>query len=76
MLVARRVKSLNEVATRCQEIGSPSVLVVPADVSKPDECWKFIDTTISNFGRCKSNVVLFFFLIKVEYFINFIETER
>lgn len=57
VLVERRVKSLNEVAMRCREIGSPSVLVVPADVSKPNHCQRFIYTTITNFGRCKFNCV-------------------
>ncbi|KAJ3697263.1 hypothetical protein LUZ61_000968 [Rhynchospora tenuis] len=51
VLVARRVKSLQEVAMRCRDIGSPSVLVVPADVSKPEECQRFIEKAINNFGR-------------------------
>lgn len=45
--------SLREVGDRALAMGSPGVLVLPADVSKPDQCEKFIDDTIRYFGRCK-----------------------
>nr|XP_010929562.1 11-beta-hydroxysteroid dehydrogenase 1B isoform X2 [Elaeis guineensis] len=51
VLVARRESSLLEVAKRAQELGSPDVLVLPADVAKPEECRRFIDATLSHFGR-------------------------
>ncbi|GJN27818.1 hypothetical protein PR202_gb15870 [Eleusine coracana subsp. coracana] len=50
-LVARREVSLREVGDRALALGSPGVLVLPADVSKPDQCDKFIDDTIRYFGR-------------------------
>ncbi|VAH47306.1 unnamed protein product [Triticum turgidum subsp. durum] len=50
-LVARREASLREVADNASALGSPSVLVLPADVSKPDDCRKFIDDTVAYFGR-------------------------
>ncbi|MQL82000.1 hypothetical protein Taro_014463 [Colocasia esculenta] len=50
-LVARREGRPKETADRCMELGSPDALVIPADVSKPDECRRFIETTISHFGR-------------------------
>ncbi|XBI55727.1 hypothetical protein VPH35_037479 [Triticum aestivum] len=50
-LVARREASLREVTDNASALGSPSVLVLPADVSKPDDCLKFIDDTVAYFGR-------------------------
>ncbi|KQJ82301.1 11-beta-hydroxysteroid dehydrogenase 1B [Brachypodium distachyon] len=50
-LVARREASLRKVADNALALGSPVVLVLPADVSKPDECRKFIDDTVTYFGR-------------------------
>lgn len=54
--MARREASLREVADNASALGSPSVLVLPADVSKPDDCRKFIDDTVAYFGRCKSEL--------------------
>ncbi|KAG2571705.1 11-beta-hydroxysteroid dehydrogenase 1A-like [Panicum virgatum] len=50
-LVARREVSLREVGDRALALGSPGVLVLPADVSKPQNCEKFVDDTIRYFGR-------------------------
>ncbi|KAF0924966.1 hypothetical protein E2562_015032 [Oryza meyeriana var. granulata] len=50
-LVARREESLREVGNAALALGSPDVLVVPADVSSPDDCRKFVDNTIRCFGR-------------------------
>ncbi|XP_072960430.1 11-beta-hydroxysteroid dehydrogenase A-like [Typha angustifolia] len=50
-LVARREASLREVADRAQDLGSPNVLVIRADVGKPDDCRRFVEETISHFGR-------------------------
>ncbi|ONK77830.1 uncharacterized protein A4U43_C02F11170 [Asparagus officinalis] len=51
VLVARREQSLREVAERAKSIGSPDVLVAPADVAKPEDCRQFIEDTINHFGR-------------------------
>lgn len=51
--------SLREVGDRALGLGSPGVLVLPADVSKPEDCEKFIDDTIRYFGRCKSDTIDF-----------------
>ncbi|XP_065875698.1 11-beta-hydroxysteroid dehydrogenase A-like [Euphorbia lathyris] len=50
-LVARREKSLREVAYVAQELGSPDVLVILADVQNPNDCSRIIQETISHFGR-------------------------
>ncbi|XP_076909807.1 11-beta-hydroxysteroid dehydrogenase-like 2 [Bidens hawaiensis] len=50
-LVARREKQLDLVAQHARAIGSPNVIVIPADVSKLDECNRFVDQTIKHFGR-------------------------
>ncbi|KAH0686558.1 hypothetical protein KY290_018167 [Solanum tuberosum] len=50
-IAARREKSLREVAERALDLGAPDVLVVPADVSKVEDCRRVIDKTMSHFGR-------------------------
>ncbi|KAJ0578449.1 putative 11-beta-hydroxysteroid dehydrogenase [Helianthus annuus] len=50
-LVARREKQLNLVAQYASSIGSPNVIVLPADVSKLEDCKGFVDQTIKHFGR-------------------------
>ncbi|KAF0924967.1 hypothetical protein E2562_015033 [Oryza meyeriana var. granulata] len=45
-LGARREESLREVGNAALALGSPGVLVVPADVSSPDDCRKFVDDTM------------------------------
>ncbi|KAK9090076.1 hypothetical protein Sjap_023253 [Stephania japonica] len=50
-LVARREESLHEVADRARDLGSPDVTVICADVSKPEDCKRFVDETVRHFGR-------------------------
>ncbi|MCD7464128.1 Polycomb protein sop-2 [Datura stramonium] len=50
-LAARRERSLNEVAERARELGSPDVLTVHADISKAHDCRRIVDQTMSHFGR-------------------------
>ncbi|KAL4584746.1 hypothetical protein LXL04_009355 [Taraxacum kok-saghyz] len=49
-LVARRKEQLEAVAGRARELGSPDVIVISADVSKVDDCKRFVDETIHHFG--------------------------
>ncbi|CAI9280580.1 unnamed protein product [Lactuca saligna] len=49
-LVARRKEQLEVVAGRARELGSPEVIVISADVSKVDDCKRFVDETIHHFG--------------------------
>ncbi|KAL7607458.1 hypothetical protein Lser_V15G17445 [Lactuca serriola] len=49
-LVARRKEQLEVVAERARELGSPEVIVISADVSKVDDCKRFVDETIHHFG--------------------------
>ncbi|KAK8597973.1 hypothetical protein V6N13_095366 [Hibiscus sabdariffa] len=50
-LVARREDRLTEVADEARRLGSPDVLVIPADVSKPEDCKSFINEAVNYFGR-------------------------
>ncbi|CAN4099161.1 unnamed protein product [Withania somnifera] len=50
-LAARRERSLNEVAERARELGSPDVITIQADVSKADNCKMIVDQTMSHFGQ-------------------------
>lgn len=52
-LVARRERRLVEVANRAYQLGSPDVIVIRADVSKVKDCKRFVDETVSHFGRRK-----------------------
>ncbi|KAJ4974787.1 hypothetical protein NE237_007961 [Protea cynaroides] len=51
VLVARREETLKEVAEKATHLGSPDVLVIPADVSRVDQCKSFIDEAVNHFGR-------------------------
>ncbi|XP_010277349.1 PREDICTED: 11-beta-hydroxysteroid dehydrogenase 1B-like [Nelumbo nucifera] len=51
VLVARRENYLRVIAEKCRLLGSPHVLVVPADVSKVDDCQRFVEETVNQFGR-------------------------
>ncbi|GMY30992.1 11-beta-hydroxysteroid dehydrogenase A-like isoform X1 [Fagus crenata] len=50
-LVARRENRLQAVADKARELGSPQVVVVCADVSKVEECKRFVDVVINHFGQ-------------------------
>lgn len=52
-MVARRKEQLEVVAERARELGSPEVIVISADVSKVDDCKRFVDETIHHFGTCE-----------------------
>ncbi|KAK9668922.1 hypothetical protein RND81_13G096100 [Saponaria officinalis] len=49
-LVARRENRLQQVAQTAIYLGCPDVIVIPADVSKVDDCRRFIDKTVNHFG--------------------------
>nr|XP_043639595.1 11-beta-hydroxysteroid dehydrogenase-like 2 [Erigeron canadensis] len=50
-LVARREKQLRLVAQNAKAMGSPDVIVLPADISKIDDCKTFVYRTIKHFGK-------------------------
>ncbi|CAK9327247.1 unnamed protein product [Citrullus colocynthis] len=50
-LVARRENRLEEVAAVAESIGSPYALVIPADISKVEDCKRCIQTTVTHFRR-------------------------
>lgn len=53
VLVARKEKSIQEVADRARSLGSPEVLVIRADVSKVEVCKSFVDEAVEHFRRCE-----------------------
>ena len=48
------------VANKAQELGSPEVIVIRADVSKDEECKQFVNETVNHFGRCKCTMSFYF----------------
>nr|XP_043637801.1 11-beta-hydroxysteroid dehydrogenase-like 4A [Erigeron canadensis] len=50
-LVARREDLLVAVAEKAKELGSPDAIVIKADVSKLEDCKRFVNETISHFGK-------------------------
>nr|POE84394.1 11-beta-hydroxysteroid dehydrogenase-like 3 [Quercus suber] len=50
-LVTRREDRLLVVANKARKLGSPEVIVSCADVSKVEECKRFVDEAVSHFGR-------------------------
>lgn len=53
VLVARREAQLTAVADRAVKKGASDVKVIVGDVTKEEECKRFIDETIAKFGQCK-----------------------
>ncbi|KAI3919275.1 hypothetical protein MKW98_030411 [Papaver atlanticum] len=51
VLIARRKKALEEAADNARYHGAPEVLAIKADVSKVDECRRFVDEAVNHFGR-------------------------
>ncbi|KFK34034.1 hypothetical protein AALP_AA5G093400 [Arabis alpina] len=50
-LVARRKDHLEIVAETSRQLGSGDVIIISGDVSKVEDCKKFIDVTIHHFGK-------------------------
>ncbi|KAJ4973249.1 hypothetical protein NE237_006423 [Protea cynaroides] len=63
VLVARRENGLQQVAETARELGSLDVLTVRADVSKLEDCKRFIDEALDHFGR--TSVCMFEDLIDI-----------
>ena len=51
VLVARREQRLRWIAENARQIGANHVIIMAADVVKEDECRRFVNETISLFGR-------------------------
>jgi len=49
--VARRKHALEGVAAAARERGAPDVLVVPADVSDPEQSRRAVEETVAHFGK-------------------------
>ena len=47
--MARRENSLRQIAAIAMEIGSPEAIIIPADVSKSEDCKAFVDATVNHF---------------------------
>ncbi|XP_073006667.1 11-beta-hydroxysteroid dehydrogenase A-like [Typha latifolia] len=50
-LVARRQHALNNVADEARKRGASDVLVLPADISKPEDAKRVVDETVARFGK-------------------------
>ncbi|KAF8052353.1 hypothetical protein N665_1569s0008 [Sinapis alba] len=50
-LVARREDRLHLVAEKSRQLGSRDVITIPGDVTKINDCMKFINETMSHFGK-------------------------
>ena len=49
-LIARNIESLNNVAIKCREAGSPDVYVASRDLADEKECNEAINETVKHFG--------------------------
>ncbi|CAK9227270.1 unnamed protein product [Sphagnum troendelagicum] len=54
VIVARREYLLKQVADRAMKKGAVDVHVIVADVTKQEDCKRFVDETVNKYGRCKS----------------------
>ncbi|KAE9444592.1 hypothetical protein C3L33_23510, partial [Rhododendron williamsianum] len=50
-LSARRENRLRSVADRALELGAPDVIAVRADVSRVDDCRRFVEEAVNHYGR-------------------------
>lgn len=53
MLVARRDTRLRGISENARQMGAKHVMIVAADVVKEDECRRFINETMTFYGRGK-----------------------
>jgi short-subunit dehydrogenase len=60
--VARRQNLLEQVADRAMTKGATDVHVIAGDVTKQEECKRFVDETINKYGRCKFSTLIIPFL--------------
>ncbi|KAI3778302.1 hypothetical protein L2E82_07499 [Cichorium intybus] len=44
---------LTAVAGKAKELGAPEAIVIKVDVSKRQDCKRFVDETIKHFGKCE-----------------------
>ncbi|XP_062204594.1 11-beta-hydroxysteroid dehydrogenase 1A-like isoform X2 [Phragmites australis] len=51
VLVARREWNLRQVADQAFQLGAHDVIILPGDVANPDDCNRFVQATISHYGR-------------------------
>ncbi|KAF7113086.1 hypothetical protein RHSIM_RhsimUnG0162400 [Rhododendron simsii] len=51
VLVARREKQLQDVACKARRLKSPDVIVESGDVSKVEDCKRFVDAALNHFGK-------------------------
>ena len=63
MLIARREDKLRHVADNCIKLGAMDVRAIRADVSKEDDCRRFIEDTVNQYGRCKSFSLMCFWIL-------------
>jgi 11beta/17beta-hydroxysteroid dehydrogenase len=52
-VVARTKVALRAVAKAARDLGSPDVLVVPADITKVDDAKRAVEETVAHFGKCQ-----------------------
>ncbi|XP_061953060.1 11-beta-hydroxysteroid dehydrogenase A-like [Populus nigra] len=50
-LSARREERLRAVADKARELGSPDVIVIATDISKVEDCERFVNEAMNHFGK-------------------------
>lgn len=65
-LVDIKKENLEAVAYKAKCLGAPDVTIIGADVSKEQDCKRFVDETVNHFGHC-TYVYLNFHLLLLCY---------
>ena len=52
-LVDIKEDNLKAVADKARSLGSPAVITIVADVSKVEDCKRFVEKTFNHFGHCE-----------------------
>jgi NAD(P)-dependent dehydrogenase (short-subunit alcohol dehydrogenase family) len=69
-LSARREERLRAVADKARELGSPDVIVIATDISKVEDCERFVNEAMNHFGKCKDLLTSFRLSLRARFFIQ------
>ena len=74
VLVSPHEGKLQALAEGCKKRGAMDVRVICADVSKEDDCKRFIEETVNHYGTCMFLSRVYIFLRNLKNLVTYSET--